>query len=110
MEHRAETVGPRQVWRMTSAASIGARHVTLVLAVLTEMWLVCVQIGDGDLLVVQPDGRTLTPVPSDPSLIGDATTSLCQSDAAKAFRFAVVDVRAEPLLAVMLATDGYGNA
>jgi hypothetical protein len=38
---------------------------------------VLVQIGDGDIMGIQPDGRPLLPVPGDPSLDGQQTTSLC---------------------------------
>ena len=69
-----------------------------------------VQIGDGDILGIQPDGRPLLPVPRDPSLDGQQTTSLCGAGAEDEFRAAVVDTSTTPLLGVMLATDGYSNA
>ncbi len=59
---------------------------------------------------IQPDGRPLLPVPRDPSLDGQQTTSLCGPRAEDEFRAAVVDTSTTPLLGVMLATDGYGNA
>jgi hypothetical protein len=59
---------------------------------------------------IQPDGRPLLPVPRDPSLDGHQTTSLCGPGAEDEFRAAVVDTSTTPLLGVMLATDGYGNA
>jgi hypothetical protein len=49
-------------------------------------------------------------VPRDPSLDGRQTTSLCGPHAEDEFRAAVVDTSTTPLLGVMLATDGYGNA
>ena len=83
---------------------------TLLLAIAGRRWLVLVQIGDGDIMGIQPDGRPLLPVPSDPSLDGQQTTSLCGTRAEDEFRAAVVDTSTTPLLGVMLATDGYGNA
>jgi hypothetical protein len=83
---------------------------TLLLAIAGRRWLVLVQIGDGDILGIQPDGRPLLPVPRDPSLDGQQTTSLCGPRAEDEFRVAVVDTSTTPLLGVMLATDGYGNA
>ena len=83
---------------------------TLLLAVAGRRWLVLVQIGDGDIMGIQPDGRPLLPVPCDPSLDGHQTTSLCGPRAEDEFRAAVVDTSVTPLLGVMLATDGYGNA
>jgi hypothetical protein len=83
---------------------------TLLLAIAGRRWLVLVQIGDGDIMGIQPDGRPLLPVPRDPSLDGQQTTSLCGLRAEDEFRAAVVDTSTTPLLGVMLATDGYGNA
>jgi hypothetical protein len=83
---------------------------TLLLAIAGRRWLVLVQIGDGDIMGIQPDGRPLLPVPRDPSLDGRQTTSLCGPRAEDEFRAAVVDDSITPLLGVLLATDGYGNA
>src|SRR4029077_7401270 len=82
----------------------------LLLAIAGRRWLVLVQIGDGDIMGIQPDGRPLLPVPRDPSLDGRLTTSLCGPRAEDEFRAAVVDTSTTPLIGVMLATDGYGNA
>ena len=83
---------------------------TLLLAIAGRRWLVLVQIGDGDIMGIQPDGRPLLPVPRDPSLDGRQTTSLCGPRAEDQFRAAVMDASTTPLLGVLLATDGYGNA
>jgi len=83
---------------------------TLLLAVAGSRWLVLVQIGDGDIVGIAPGGRALLPVPSDPSLDGLQTTSLCAPRAEEDFRVAVVDLSLTALLGVLLATDGYGNA
>jgi hypothetical protein len=83
---------------------------TLLLAIAGRRWLVLVQIGDGDIMGIQPDGRPLLAVPGDPSLDGRQTTSLCGPRPEDEFRVAVVDTSRTPLLGVMLATDGYGNA
>lgn len=83
---------------------------TLLVAVVTGGWLVCAQIGDGDMVAVAPDGAHDCPVPGDASLDGLRTTSLCQPDALGAFRVGVRDLAMTPLTALLLATDGYGNA
>jgi len=83
---------------------------TLLLAVAADRWLVLAQIGDGDVVGVRPDGSADQPVPADPQLDGLVTTSLCGPDPESDFRVAVVDTAQVPLLAVLLATDGYGNA
>ena len=83
---------------------------TLLVALIADGWLVCAQIGDGDLLAVQPDGGAWSPVRGDDLLDGYRTTSLCQPTAVSAFRTAAHDLGARPLLALLLSTDGYGNA
>src|SRR5689334_19889576 len=83
---------------------------TLLVAVITGRWLVCAQIGDGDMLAVRPDGSSFAPVAGDDRLDGRRTTSLCQPDALASFRTGAHDLRQVPLAALLLATDGYGNA
>jgi len=83
---------------------------TLLVAVITAGWLICAQIGDGDMLAVRPDGTGWTPVDGDDRLDGLHTTSLCQRAAVSYFRTAAYDLRTEALLALLLGTDGYGNA
>jgi hypothetical protein len=83
---------------------------TLLLAVLAAPWLLLCQIGDGEVVMVGADGNASLPVPADPWLDGYSTTSLCQPDAADSFRLALVDVAASQASALLLATDGFGNA
>lgn len=83
---------------------------TLLLALLAERWVVVAQIGDGDVVALRADGAVEVPVPADPTLDGQYTTSLCQASAVSSFRIAVIDHSATPLLALVLATDGFGNA
>jgi hypothetical protein len=83
---------------------------TLLLGIALLDWLILAQIGDGDVVAVRSDGQAMQPVPDDPQLDGLVTTSLCGADPHSDFRIAVVDAAQEPLIAVLLATDGYGNA
>jgi hypothetical protein len=83
---------------------------TLLVAVVSPPWLALAQIGDGDFLTVHPGGRSVVPLPGDERLDGLRTTSLCQPDAEEAFRVGVQNVAEVPLLALLIATDGFGNA
>lgn len=83
---------------------------TVLVAMIAADWLVCAQIGDGDMLAVCPDGRFFYPVAADDRLDGQRTTSLCQADAVESFRTGAYDLREVPLATLLLATDGYGNA
>jgi hypothetical protein len=83
---------------------------TLLVAMVSPPWLALAQIGDGDLLTVHPGGGAVVPLPGDERLDGLRTTSLCQPDAEEAFRVGVHNVAEIPLLALLIATDGFGNA
>jgi Protein phosphatase 2C len=83
---------------------------TLLVAVIAGDWLVCAQIGDGDMLGICRDGGFFHPVAGDDRLDGLRTTSLCQEDAVESFRTGAYDLRQVPLAVLLLATDGYGNA
>lgn len=83
---------------------------TLLLCIALPDWLLLAQIGDGDVIGVRVDGSLELPVPVDPALDGLVTTSLCGRNPIADFRVAVVSAAQTPLLALMLATDGYGNA
>jgi hypothetical protein len=83
---------------------------TLLVAVVSPPWLALAQIGDGDFLAVHPGGGSVVPLPGDERLDGLRTTSLCQQDAEEAFRVGVHNLDEVPLLALLLATDGFGNA
>jgi hypothetical protein len=83
---------------------------TLLLAVVATPWLVLCQIGDGDVVMIGADTMASLPIPGDPRLDGNSTTSLCQPDAADSFRLAVVDLADRQVAALLLATDGFGNA
>jgi Protein phosphatase 2C len=99
-----------EAWRGGGDDALIAYGSTLLLAITGRRWLVLVQIGDGDIVCIQPDGQPLLPVPRDPSLDGQQTTSLCGPRAEDDFRTAAVDTSTTALLGVLLATDGYGNA
>ncbi len=83
---------------------------TLLVALASDRFVLVAQIGDGDVVSVWRDGRVTTPVPGDPSLDGRYTTSLCQPGAASSFRIAAIDAEGGAVRAVLLATDGFGNA
>jgi hypothetical protein len=99
-----------QAARVAGDDALIAYGTTLLLAIAGWRWLVLAQIGDGDIVGIQPGGRPLLAVPADPSLDGWQTTSLCAPRAEEDFRAAVVDLASTALLGVLLATDGYGNA
>jgi hypothetical protein len=83
---------------------------TLLAVGVSAELMVYLQLGDGDIVNVAPDGTATRPVPADPTLAGDATWSLCLPDAPRRTR--VVVARNDPAgpAMVMLSTDGYANS
>ena len=110
VELRPYTVEERFVLDRSADTPVIPYGSTLLVAVIAGRWLVCAQIGDGDMLAVRPDGSSFSPVADDDRLDGRRTTSLCQPDALGSFRTGAHDLRQVPLAALLLATDGYGNA
>ncbi|MBN8564823.1 MAG: protein phosphatase 2C domain-containing protein [Leptolyngbya sp. UWPOB_LEPTO1] len=84
---------------------------TLLLIFITEAFALYFQVGDGDILCVQPDGTTEHPLPIDARLIANRTISLCTPQAWEEGRLRVCSVQEVPLPAMILAsTDGYANS
>ncbi|MGH2717614.1 MAG: protein phosphatase 2C domain-containing protein, partial [Actinomycetota bacterium] len=83
---------------------------TLLLAVVSPIWAVTAQIGNGDIVVVGGAREVNCPVPGDPAIDERLTTSLAQENAVASFRFAALDLVGFPIAAILLATDGYGDS
>ena len=82
---------------------------TLLVGLLSHEVVALYQIGDGDIVVNAGETAGERPLPSDPRLVGNLTTSLCRPSAARDARVAVLDCN-RPIELVMFATDGYGNS
>lgn len=79
---------------------------TVLLAVSLGAHVAALQLGDGEVVLVSPEGVGTRPMPLDPLLDGTLTTSLCQDDPLASVRYAVVPA-AEVGLA-WVCTDGFG--
>ena len=82
---------------------------TLLCAVSIGSQVLIVQIGDGSCVVFQQSGEFKMPVPPDAENFANVTTSLCDLDADKKFRHAVLDCAEDSPLApaaIFLSTDG----
>lgn len=75
---------------------------TLIVAAMTENGCFGLQIGDGDFIAMD-NGEMCSPMPVDTNLVGNLTTSLCDSDAIANFRHFYSPNRFE---GVMLSSDG----
>lgn len=84
---------------------------TTVLAILiTTEVIFCLQLGDGEIMVVDDKGGVTRPIPRDPNFLGDQTTSLCQPEAWRLFRTIVQRLEDRPPALILLSTDGYPNS
>jgi hypothetical protein len=110
LETRPYTAEEQSILDLAADTPVIPYGATLLVAVIAGRWLVCAQIGDGDMVAVRPDGSSFSPVAGDDRLDGRRTTSLCQPDALASFRTSAHDLCEVPLAALLLATDGYGNA
>jgi hypothetical protein len=91
--------------------SLRAYGATLLAALITPQYLLLLQLGDGDILIVDSAGRVgRPPMPVDPRLIANQTTSLCGPTAWQDMRAYFQAFSTRPPALVMLATDGYSNS
>jgi serine/threonine protein phosphatase PrpC len=90
---------------------VRAYGATLLAALITQHYLLLLQLGDGDILIVDNAGRVARPpMPLDPRLIANQTTSLCGPTAWTDMRAYFQAFSTRPPALVMLATDGYFNS
>ena len=81
---------------------------TLIVALASDDLVAVVQVGDGSVVVGDAGGVT-RPVPGDPRLVANETTSLCLTTAIDDFRWGATELTS-PSSLVLLSTDGYGNS
>lgn len=93
--------------KATSLIAFGA---TLLAVLLTERFILFLQLGDGDIITVSGEGQVSRPLQADERLLGNATTSLCQTEAWKEFRLRLYPLEAGCPALIMVSTDGYSNS
>lgn len=80
---------------------------TLIAAAATEKYWLGLQIGDGKCAVMSSDGSFYQPIPADDRCFMNVTTSMCDGDAAREFRYYLgIDKPA----AIFIGTDGVDNS
>ena len=102
--HRGEGVSAS-----VTAPSVFTRYgSTLIAASVIADTILLGQIGDGDVVLVRPDGTIETPLPGDVSLLGTETRSLSSRDAHLLWRTATLDRAGGGVL--IAATDGVSDS
>ena len=89
---------------------LSAYGTTLVTVLVAQAFVIGLQVGDGDLLVVTESGEALHPIPDNPLHFANVTTSLCQGEAWKNTQVLFQAFSSAPPALFLLATDGYKNA
>ena len=82
---------------------------TLLGALIAKNYIIYLQLGDGDILVVN-DNEVTRPIPKDENLIANETYSLCDKEAHSLFRFYYQPVIGQLPDLILLSTDGYSNS
>ncbi|MBM7846534.1 PP2C family serine/threonine-protein phosphatase [Herpetosiphon giganteus] len=83
---------------------------TLLAVGATDRFFICLQLGDGDILCVDANGRPQRLFPDDERFIANETTSLCMSSAAQEFRVRLMPIDGQPPPLILGMTDGYANS
>ena len=97
-------------WKAITANHTLAYGTTLLAVLVTDIFILYFQIGDGDILTVSATGEVLEPVPADQRNLANETTSLCNPTAKHDFRIVFKRLeRPKPAL-ILLSTDGYSNS
>ncbi len=90
-----------------SSVAYGA---TLIVAAVTERFVLYLQLGDGEILTVSERGEVGRPLIKDERLFGNETTSLCAPEAWRDFRVSFQPLTQSPPALILLSTDGYPNS
>jgi serine/threonine protein phosphatase PrpC len=108
----AEEAGPAARDRAASNKEFQVAYgATLLAVLLTSEFLICFQLGDGEILAVSDaTGEVVRAVPEDESLIADETHSLSQEYAFKHVRYRFQLFQDTPPGLVLLSTDGYAKS
>jgi serine/threonine protein phosphatase PrpC len=81
---------------------------TLITVAVLKDYILCVQIGDGDILFVNEIGEVI-PLFNN-RILGVETTSLCMENSEKYFNIKILErSKVDPKL-IILSTDGYSNS
>jgi hypothetical protein len=108
---RLEMRDGEEAVQYVNSQPILAYGATVLGVLITDSFILYLQLGDGDILCVMSKGNIVTPIEKDRRLIANETTSLCTEDAWKDFRvhFAPLREGVIPSL-ILLSTDGYSNS
>ncbi len=82
---------------------------TLIATLLTPKFWLAFQIGDGKCVVIDKEGVPYEPIPWDDKCFLNKTTSICDTDAAREFRYCIGGKESFPI-AVFMGSDGIDDS
>lgn len=83
---------------------------TLLMVLFIREFIVCYQLGDGDILFVSKSKKVSKPIKRDSRHIANDTSSLCLNKPEKEFKIKVFRDLNQLLQMIILSTDGYSNS
>lgn len=104
---RREPPSAVEIVRKNKRLAYGAT--LLVVAIIGDA-LICMQIGDGDVVAVTGTGEPERLVPKDMRLIANETTSLSNPNAWSDFQSSFHNIADAPPTMIFLSSDGYSNS
>jgi serine/threonine protein phosphatase PrpC len=109
---KAEAGAGREANQLTEDQGLYLAYgATLIVVAITDSYILFLQIGDGDILVVGDDGETVeVPIPPDASMVGNETASLCLQSAQNLFRWNFQSLGDRRPALITVSTDGYSNS
>lgn len=90
-------------------AGKGLSHIygtTLIAMLMTSRYLLVLHQGDGRCVVMHENGNVDQPVPWDPRCEGRNTASLCDEDVLANWRYYVIDLSKDQIVACYVVSDG----
>lgn len=108
LEHRKDAAAREAV----AADPLLAYGATVMTVLVAETFILYLQLGDGDILVVADAerGEVTRPLERDERLFANQTTSLCSPDAWRDVQIRFQALVHPPPALILLATDGYANS
>ncbi len=99
-------IKPGEEWPASAYLVYGA---TLLTVAITRTYILYSQLGDGDILTVNSEGRVARPLPKQHEFQANQTISLCSGYADREFQIKVASLRGGMPAMIMMSTDGYAN-
>jgi len=83
---------------------------TLIITLFFDGYIICWQLGDGNILFVSDQGKSSMPMGKDDTMIANETYSLCMKQADQYFNIKVFRDSDPMLRLILVSSDGYSNS